>query len=553
VKKLLPTPPHIEGPVWQRYDDDTWHLPEKTLGWGLFDWLATYVRSPDGDGPFLPTLEQARFLLWFYAVDDTGRYLYRTATYRRLKGAGKDPLAAAMALAELCGPVAFDHFNTHGDPVGKTRFAAWVQLAAVNYEQTKNTRALFPALITDRLKKDYQVEVNKTLLYTAAGGRLESITSSPYAAEGNRPTFAVANESQYWFETNNGHELFEVVKGNLTKTRGRMLSICNAHVPGEDSVAERDYEAWQGIKAGQVVDTGVLYDSISAPAGTPISEIPSKDIDPEGYAQGLKLLREGLEVARGDSTWLDLDTIISSILDIRTPITESRRKFLNQVTASEDSFIAPDEWDACAVTSEALKLKDGDRVALGFDGSKSGDWTALVACRIDDGLLSVIKAWNPEQYGGEVPTDDVDYAVRAAFDRYDVVAMRADVRMFESYVDAWTRDFQRGLKVHAMPGKPLAFDMRGSGVKKFSYDAEAFLEAVLEQQIVHDADVTLRRHMLNCKRYGTSWGTMSVRKESKDSSRKIDAAVCAILAFGGRRQFLTSKRGSRTGKVTIVA
>jgi len=553
VKTLEQLPPHIEGPTWRRYTDGTWYLPEKSLAWGLVDWMVDYLRSPDGDGAFWPTQEQMRWLLWFYAVDDNGKYLYRQATLRRLKGAGKDVVAAVLALAELCGPVAFSHFDELGDPVGKPRFASWVQLAAVTQEQTKNTSALFPALITDKLKKEHRLEINKTIIYSGAGGRIESLTASPYAAEGNRPTFGVLNEGQWWFETNNGHDLAAVIQGNITKTGGRLLSICNAHIPGEDSVAEQDYDAYQLVKSGHAVDTGILYDSLEAPAWTPISEIPPQDVDPEGYSQGLKKLREGLEIARGDATWLNIDSIVANILDVRTPVSESRRRFLNQINASEDSWIAPREWDACAATSEALLLKPGDKITLGFDGSVTGDWTALVACRIEDGFISLIKAWDPEKHPGkEIPRDDVDATVRGCFDTYDVVGMRADVRFWESYVDQWTRDFRRHLKINACPGKLLAFDMRGGNVKRVALDCEAFLDAVVDEQIMHDNDPTLRRHVLNAKRAPTNWGSVSIRKASKDSSRKIDAAVCAVLAYGSRRDYLTSKRGSRTGKAVII-
>ncbi len=548
---VLPPPPHADGPVWQKTSDGRWYLPELSLGWGVINWLAEYVNSPGADGgPFIPTLEQARFIAHWYAVDENGEYLYSRGITRKMKGSGKDPLAAVMALAELCGPVAFDRFDAAGMPVGKPRHAAWVQAAAVSYEQNRNLFALMPVLISRKMKKTYGLDVNRFLIYSAAGGRMEAVTSAARSMEGNRPTFVVLNEVQWWTESNGGHNLAGVITGNVTKVRGaRSLSLCNAFVPGEDSVAERDYEAWQAIKADKAVDTGILYDSIEAPADTPLSEIPSKAIDPDGHEAGLARLRAGLEVARGDAKWLDVEAIINAILDVRNPPTESRRKFLNQIIAAEDAFIAPTEWDACRVDS---RLAAKDRVALGFDGSKSGDWTALVACRIDDGHVQLIKAWNPERHGGEVPTEDVDAVVRSTFDRYQVVAARFDVRMFESYIDAWTRDFRRVVKVNASPGKPLAFDMRNQGVRRFSLDAEAFLEAVLERQISHDGNPTLRSHIMNSKRYGTTWGTMSIRKTSKDSDRKIDAAVCAVLAFGARRDYLTSKVGGRTGKLTIV-
>lgn len=549
---LLPAPPHIVGPTWRRRRDGSWWLPERSLGWGVLNWFATYLRTPGGDhagSPFMPTLEQARFILWWYAVDESGKYAFRNGVFRRMKGHGKDPLAAAISLVELCGPVAFSHFNG-SEPVGKPRHAAWIQIVAVSQEQTKNTMSLFPVMVSTAMKQDYSLEVNKTIIYSGEGGRIEAVTSSPYSMEGNRPTLVIRNETQWWQEANDGHELAGVIEGNVTKIPGsRTLSICNAHIPGEDSVAERDYEAWQAVSSGQAVDVGTLYDALEAPADTPVSEIPSEKEDPEGYEQGLARLREGIEIARGDSVWLPVETIIESVLDVKNPITESRRKFLNQVNASEDSWIAPYEWDA--VADPTLVLEKGDRVTLGFDGSKSNDWTALVACRVEDGALFLVKAWNPAvHHNEEVPREDVDAVVRSCFERFDVVGFRADVYQFEAYVDQWGRDFKKRVKVNASPANPIAFDMRGQQ-KRFAFDCERFLDAVIEQELCHNGDVTLRQHILNARRHPTNFDAIAIRKASKDSSKKIDAAVCAVLAFGGRQDYLMSKK-NRTRRAVVL-
>jgi phage terminase large subunit-like protein len=519
----------------------------------VLNWWASYVKTPGGEHAgeaFMPTLEQARWVLWWYAVDNKGRYCYRNGVLRRLKGWGKDPLAAALALVELCGPVAFAGFDLKGEPLGKARHAAWVQIVAVSQEQTKNTMSLFPVMVSAKLKEDYNLEVNKTIIYSEIGGRIESVTSSPHSMEGNRPTLVIRNETQWWVEAVQGHQLAGVIEGNVTKIQGaRTLSICNAHIPGEDSVAERDYDAWQAVQSGQAVDVGTLYDALEAPADTPVSEIPSEKEDPEGYLAGVQKLREGILIARGDSVWLPVDAIVESVLDVKNPVTESRRKFLNQVNASEDSWIAPYEWDAVAVPEAALSK--GDKITLGFDGSKSNDWTALVACRVEDGCLFLIKAWNPAKYPNEqVPREDVDATVRSCFERFDVVAFRADVKEFEAYVDQWSRDFKKRMKVNASPASPIAFDMRGNQ-KRFALDCERFLDSVLEQELSHNGDVTLRQHVLHARRHPTIYDAVSIRTASKDSSKKIDAAVCAVLAFGGRQDYLMSKR-NRSRRVAVI-
>jgi phage terminase large subunit-like protein len=577
VGELAPTPPHIVGPSWQKTVDGEWHLPERTLGWGVIAWISEYVNTPGGhDNPdrlrtlialseagllvnenmMVLTDEQIRLVLWWYAVDERGQYLYREGVIRRLKGWGKDPFTAALCLAELCGPVAFDYFDDDGEPVGKPRSAAWITVAAVSQDQTKNTFALFPSMISKHLKTTYKLEVNRFIIYSAAGGRIEAATSAPASMEGNRPTFVVQNETQWWGQgpdgkVNEGHSMADVIEGNMTKVEGsRTLSICNAHVPGTETVAEKAYLEWQDVEAGNSLSKAMMYDALEAPADTPVSEIPYETEDPEGFKAGIELLRKGILVARGDSTWLPVEDIILSILSPKNSVIESRRKFLNQVNAAEDSWLAPREWDRVADIDPGNKLQKGDKISLGFDGSKSNDWTALVACRISDGKLFLIKVWDPSKYGGEVPREDVDATVHSMFASYDVVAFRADVKEFEAYVDQWSRTYKKKMKVNASPNNPIAFDMRGQQ-KRFAFDCERLEDAVLEREVSHDGNPVLRQHVLNAKRHPTNYDAIAIRKATKDSSKKIDAAVCAVLAYGARHDYLMSKR-ARTGKVVAV-
>lgn len=571
--ETIPNPPHIIGPTWSKNVDGTWHLPEQTLGLGVINWWAQWVNTPAGENSvetmellfnaglpldgFVPTPEQFRFVLWWYAIKEDGTYFYREGVLRRLKGWGKDPLAAALSLAELCGPVAFSHFDADGRPVGKRRHAAWIQVAAVSQDQTKNTFSLFPIMASKRMRQEYALDVHKTLIYDDIGGRIEAVTASAASMEGNRPTFVIKNEIQWWGagpdgKVNEGHAISNVIDKNVDKIpSARSLSICNAHIPGNDTVGEKAYDAWQDVESGKAVDTGVLYDALEAPADTPLSEIPSRKEDPEGYEAGVQKLREGLLVARGDSVWLPIEEILMSCLDVRKSVSESRRAFLNQVNAHEDSWIAPAEWNRCLPDGGVPPLEKGDRVTLGFDGSKSDDWTALVACRVSDGALFLIKHWNPERYPNEeVPREDVDATVRSMKERYDVVGFRADVKEFESHVDQWSVHFKRSLQVNATPGHPVAFDMRGQ-TKRFALDCERFVDAVLEQDLLHDGNPTLRSHVLNARRHPTIYDAISIRKASKDSGKKIDAAVCAVLAFGARQDFLMSKN-NRSRRAAVI-
>jgi len=507
-------------------------LPKLTLGWGLLAWSAKYLLQPDGENagdPFIFTKEQVRLILWWFAVDDRGRFLYTSGVVRRMKGWGKDPFVAALCLMELCGPTTVKSFGVDY-VVGKQHPAPWVQIAAVSRDQTKNTFTLFPTMISRELREDYGLEIHKEIIHKSGGGRIEAVTSSPKSLEGGRSHFVAMNESQFWLENNNGHAMAEAIAGNTAKGRieapFRRMAICNAHRPGEDSVAEADYEFYLDLIEGNTKAKKFMYDAREASPGTKLVEEDS--------------LRAGIIEARGDSVWLDVDRLIEEVYDPRTTPSEARRKYLNQIVAAEDAWLTPQQWDA--IVQPLLKLLPGDMITLGFDGSRGNDHTALCACRVNDGAIFLLNVWDPKrQTGGKINSAAVDAAVRYAFDTFNVVSFRADVKEFESYVDKWAADYGRTLKVKATPGHAVAYDMRSKGKKEFPQDCEKFENAVIEGNMQHDGNPALRQHILNARRRPNKDGIIGIGKESRMSSRKMDAAVTAVLAFSARQEYLKTK------------
>lgn len=67
-------------------------LPELTLGPGVVVWAGKYLRHANGIRAgelFRFTNSQFRFLMWFYAVTDEGRWMFDHAARRWPKGSGK--------------------------------------------------------------------------------------------------------------------------------------------------------------------------------------------------------------------------------------------------------------------------------------------------------------------------------------------------------------------------------------------------------------------------------------------------------------------------------
>src|ERR1035437_1039050 len=114
--------------------------PAQTLFTAQRPWCTRWLRQPDGPNagaPWAFTDEQARFMSWWYAYDERGRWLYRRGTLRRMKGWGKDPLGAVICAIEAIGPCRITHRN--GTLGYSPNPGAWVQVAAVSRDQTKST------------------------------------------------------------------------------------------------------------------------------------------------------------------------------------------------------------------------------------------------------------------------------------------------------------------------------------------------------------------------------------------------------------------------------
>lgn len=529
------------GPTWRR-DESGWVLPRWSIGWDVIDWASANLIQPDGERAgeaWEFTAEQMRFLLWWYAVDERGRFVYRDGSLRRLKGWGKDPFAAALAWCELLGPCRVGGW-VDGQPVAVPVHAPWVQVLGVSQDQTKNTsEAMRPMIGGKDGAKRLGVDLGKEVTYSA-NGRLEMVTSSPRTLEGNRPSFAILNEVHLWMPGNEGVQLAAVVKRNLAKNSdgsARSLAITNAHEPGQESVGESDHDLAELIAAGRTRRDDFLYDSLEAPPETDLSDADS--------------IRAGIDAARGDSWWVPVDRLVDEVLDPRNPLSQSKRFYLNMIVASNDALFDQHYWNACVSDG---RLERRDAITMFFDGSRSNDHTALVACRVSDGLVQVLGHWDPTDFGGEIPRDAVDGAVRKAFDTYTVVGFFADMRFWESYVDTWANQFGSTLKLWAgaktgRNAHPIAWDMRGRG-EEFANACERFVTDVMDGELRHTGDARLSQHVSNARRAVNRYG-FSVRKESRDSQRKIDLAVCAIGARMIRRSVVAS--GMKVDRPQYVA
>lgn len=554
----LKFPPVHVGHTWDF--DSEWCLPEFTLGWEFLAWTGRWLSGKKGPWQYTP--EQARFILWFYAVDENGEFVYHSAALQRMKGWGKDPLAATLGVGSMVGPTLFDHWD--GDrPVARDNPNAWVQVVAVSQKQTQNTMKVFPGLIPAETRRRYGLQIGKENLWAMGDTRqLEALTSSPLAVEGGRPTLVIRNETQNWVSGNQGHELAEAIDGNATKSErdapARVLDIFNAYRPGRDSVAQRVREAFEDTQGedAKAVEFGLMYDSLEAPADAPLAVVKDGKLDKDATESAIVQVVEGV---RGDAVWLNPDRIKKSIQNTSNTPSESRRKWYNQIVASDDAWVSPQEIDPLKDTER--ELVPGEDVTLFFDGSKSDDATALVGCCMSDGHVFTVGMWQrPPGRRGDgwiVDREAVDQAVKLTHESYRVVGFFGDPshvlddetmdRFWDPLFDEWHRRWGRQYKVQASRKNTVMWDMTSRDLSRQFAEAVGYTyEEIKSGAFTWDGDARLRKHMLNACRFPVQ-GHVSIAKDHRESKRKIDLAVCMVGARMVRRLILNNnkRRGGR--------
>jgi len=468
----------------------------KSRGWDVLAWSHRFLPSPsDPSQPLVLSDEQARFVVSFYEVDKAGIYVYRRAALEAAKGWGKSPLGAVLALAELAGPVA--------PPV------PWVQIAACSEDQaTSNVYSLIWAWLSEndgKAASELGIDLGRGRLFLKGtpGAKLEAVTSSWGAREGQRLTFGLLDETHNFLKSNGGHKLARVLRRNCAKMDGRTLELANAPELGEGSVAEMteaDFEAGH---------PGILFNA-RRPSAEPSPEMADKQ------------LRALLGEVYAGAPWVDLDRLLREVRDPGAPFGEVSRFFFNCPGAGTMAAVDPVVWGSRAVEGE---LEEGARITLGFDGSHSRDGTALIGCTEGGWLFPVEILERPAKAPDDwrIDRQRIHRAVEHMFSVYDVACLYADPWQWQSELDGWEERW---------PDRILTVPTNST--RRMPAIVDRFRFALQEGHLSHDGDDDLRRHVLNARlrqvgRSDEGRGVYVVEKPGP--GRLIDGCVAAMLAF----------------------
>ncbi len=498
----------------------SWEAPERlgapdfpTLGWQVIDWIEAYLVHGPGDvagDPIILDDEFATFVCHAYRLSRSGRRVYRRGVLSRPKGRAKSELGGMLVCAEFLGPVRFGGWDSNGEPVGVPVQSPFIRCLATEETQAGNTFDNVHYMLShlaDTFPEEFgSLDVGLTRVLRSkgdkSGGEIRPSTASASAKDGGKETFAVADET-HLYTTSELKGMHRTVMRNLAKRKAAepwMLDTTTMFGIGENSVAEESFESRSA---------GVLIDHRQA--------LEVEDI--YDTAADEQILEALTDVYGPAAEWMDLTRILEEMRDPSELEGNARRYFLNQRHEVGSPFVSFDEFVALADASTVVA--DGELITLGFDGSTTGDHTALVGCRVSDGFLFVIDVWEPG--GGRIDRRDVDATMRATFERWNVWRLYADPPHWQDYLDKWTAELEADRVIEWWTNRRSAM----------SRALERFMSGVADSGLSHDGDSRLVAAVRNARLRQLS-GHFRIEKEHATSPKKIDAAMAAVLAFEAR-------------------
>jgi len=436
--------------------------------------------------PLLLRPWQRKMLEAMFARRADGRYRARTAVAYLPRKNGKSAMASGMALYLLMmGPRGGEVYS----------IAAEKEQARIVFGSAKRMIEMSPELqAMTKLYRD-AIEVPET------GSVYRVLSAESFSKEGLN-SHAVLADEVHAMPT---RELWDVMQLSMAARQDAlMIGITTPGVKsdstGQDSIA---YQLWQygrQVASGEIVDPSFFMAGWGAPEDEDFR-------DPKVW--------QAANPGFGDLQ--DPEDFASAVK--RTPEAEFRTKRLGTWTSSQQAWLPHGEW---AALPECEVPADGTKVVLGFDGSFSGDASAIVGVTVEEQprvwLVGVWEKQPGDRDDWRVDIGEVEAAILSACGRWDVIEVACDPYR-------WARS----MEALAEAGAPIV-EYPSSSPARMVPSTAKFYDAVTAGGLSHDHNPTLARHLENCVLKVDAKGPRIV-KEHRGSPRKIDSAVAAVMAF----------------------
>lgn len=509
-----------------------------SLGWLVSAWIERHCVIPDQDrkgDPYILTPEMIRWHVGFYKVRPNARAdgEHWKNAFSATKGLlvrpqkwGKGPLTAADTCAEAVGPTVFAGWSTgreayrcsdygcrcgfiyrytQGEPMGRPWNTPKIQITATSEDQTGNVFKQLLPMIEEGPLSEIITDTGYTRIILPGGGFIEPVTAAANSRLGQPITCAIQDETQLWVKSNGGWKLGDNQERGLTGMGGRSIQTTNAWDPADESFAQLTYESG---------DPNVFIDYNKPPAELRYTRRDDRE----------KIHRH----VYGDSWWVNLDRIErDAAARIKKDPGQAERFFGNRVVYGRGRWIPEATWEQAERDVDIPE--DGDAVCLGFDGSESNDWSAIIGISMNGTVFMPTYGpddqpcvWDPEDFDGHVPRGEVHAAVDELISRYRVVRFYADPHDWRSEIAEWSNKYPQAMVAEWATNSDRRIHPQ---IMQVETDLATGAMGYIRSKI-------LSTHVANARRVARPAQRYSLGKASE--RQKIDAAMSMILAHAAR-------------------
>jgi phage terminase large subunit-like protein len=434
---------------------------------------------------------QEQLLAETLEVDEQGLFKKRTALWGKARKNGKSALMTGLGL----------WFLINGDEGGE------VYSCAAEKEQARITFGDARKIIEREPELASICNIYRDVIEVPSTGSIWRVLSAEaYSKEGLNASAVLFDEVHALKD----RTMWDVMQLSMASRRQPiMLATTTCGVKsdstGQDSTAYQLYQYGQKVARGEIIDPSFYMAWWEAPL----------DADHKSEATWI-----AANPGYGDlNSKADFESMVK-----RTPESEFRTKRCNQWVSSQNAWLPAGVWESLQAD---IVVDDFAEVVLGVDGSFNGDTTAIVAVSVPKSKDEIphvwlVKAWEKQPDDADdwrVDTLEVEQTI------IDFCQQHPNTKEIAFDPFRWQRTMQALMDL----GLPIV-EYPSTSARRMVAGCAKVYDSVTEATLTHDGDALLARHIDNCKLKIDNLGPRIV-KESRASSRRIDAAVAFVIAY----------------------
>lgn len=470
-----------------------------------------------------------RFIWECYELNPDGSRIVDRAIKGEPKGKAKTELVAAIAVAELAGPVRFDGWDEKGNPKAREQISPDIPIAASSFDQADELFTCAQTMVDEGPLEAFLSTFDTEILFKdGRPGKLYRVAAAAGTNDGKKPTFVGFDELHEFL--GNKARVHTVLSNGVAKRKDAWECIITTagYDPGvemgePETLLGKLYLHGKKVMSGEIQDPGLLFRWLEVQG----------EIDLNDHAAVEAALLQVYPDGERFQPLANLKAKVQELVSLGKGH-EARRYWFNQWTALEDLWLPEGEW---AKSNVGVFEFDPDLpVFVGVDSASKHDshanlyaqWVGTRTVEAEEGPIDKpvlrVKAniWERPKddkgrpiEGWKLPIAEVENDLRDAHKNYTLDSVNYDPALFE-------RSAQQ-LELESLP----MVEVPQSNARMVPA-TQATYELIVQDRLEHDGNPVLARHIASAVAVEVPNGGYRLKKAK--SKAKMDAAIALVMA-----------------------